>query len=234
MNKLNDNELVTLWNESKDQVDNSKNDFFESKYLKLTCYIEIKKGKIINTRKLNDNDKYISFVNKTIEENTIYSFVIFNMDENLPPEKSRIEKYCLFSSQHLDIIDNIMEYKMNHIVNIINVAIDTKFDSLFNTHFKTMKCKLDKKQLIDVLIKPSVPHKIPSISNILEEIVPNEICVEKEKENCVQQIFKNTQLIKKNVIFNNEKSVILEKSKLNEIFNEQEIIFPKEEIQITD
>lgn len=237
MNKLNDNELVTLWNESKDQVDNSKNDFFESKYLKLTCYIELKKGKIINTRKLNDNDKYISFVNKTIEENTIYSFVIFNMDEDLPPEKSRIEKYCLFLSDHLDIIDNIIEYKMNHIVNVINVAIDSKFDSLFNTHFKTMKCKLDKKQLIDVLIKPSVPHKIPSISNILEEIDQNEIkevCVEKEKENSVQQIFKNTQLIKKNTIFNNEKSIILEKSKLNEIFNEREIVFPKEQIQITD
>lgn len=237
MNKLNDNELITLWNESKDQVDNSKNDIFESKYLKLTCYIELKKGKIINTRKLNDNDKYISFVNKTIEENTIYSFVIFNMDENLPPEKSRIEKYCLFLSDNLDIIDNIIEYKMNHIVNVINVAIDSKFDSLFNTHFKTMKCKLDKKQLIDVLIKPSVPHKIPSISNILEEMDQNEIkevYVEKEKENSVQQIFKNTQLIKKNTIFNNEKSIILEKSKLNEIFNEREIVFPKEQIQITD
>ena len=50
MNKLNDNELLSLWNESKNNVDNSKNDYFESKFLNLTCYIEIKKGKIINTK----------------------------------------------------------------------------------------------------------------------------------------------------------------------------------------
>lgn len=234
MNKLNDNELISLWNESKNQVDNSRNEFFESKYLKLTCYIELKKAKIINTRML-ENNKYISFVLKTIEESVIYSFVIFNMDEELPPEKSRIEKYCLFTCNNLDIIDNIIEYKMNHIVNILNLAIDTKFDSLFNTHFKTMKCKLDKKQLIDVLIKPSVPHSIPSISNIIEEIDEKIVIENKELPKVqVEKIFKNTQLIKTNNVFDNQKSIILEKSKMNEIFNKRELSFPKEEIRIMD
>lgn len=235
MNKLNDNELISLWNESKNQVDNSRNEFFESKYLKLTCYIELKKAKIINTRML-ENNKYISFVLKTIEESVIYSFVIFNMDEELPPEKSRIEKYCLFTCNNLDIIDNIIEYKMNHIVNILNLAIDTKFDSLFNTHFKTMKCKLDKKQLIDVLIKPSVPHSIPSISNIIEEIDEKIVIENKELPKVqVEKIFKNTQLIKtNNNVFDNQKSIILEKSKMNEIFNKRELSFPKEEIRIMD
>ena len=234
MNKLNDNELISVWNESKSMIDNSKNSFFEKKYLNLTCYMELKKAKIINTRML-DNEKYISFVLKTIEGNIIYSFVIFNMDEELPPEKSRIEKYCLFTCNNLDIIDNIIEYKMNHIVNILNLAIDTKFDSLFNTHFKTIKCKLDKKQLIDVLIKPSTPHKIPSISNIIDEIDEIDENVVIEKENKIEKIFKNTELRKaKNNIFNNEKSIILENSKINEIFNKREIIFAKEEIQIID
>lgn len=250
MSKLNDNELLSVWNESKNKVDNSKNDFFEKKFLKLTCFMEIKKSKIINTRLLNDI-KYISFVYKIIEENSIYSFVIFNMDEDLPPEKSRIEKYCLFTSDKLDIIDNIIEYKMNNIVNMLNIAIDKKFDSLFNIHFKTMKCKLDKKQLIDVLIKPSVPHKVPSISNIVESIDEN-IILEEEKENKIEKIFKNTNLNKINTIFDNEKSKIIEKSKLNEILNNQEVIiqpkntnfsemfekieieFPKEEIEIMD
>lgn len=235
MNKLNDNELLSLWNESKNKVNNSKNDYFEKKFLNLTCYIEIKKGIIINTRNIINENKYISLVYKNIEENSIYSFVIFNLDEELPPEKSRIEKYCLFTCQYLDIIDNIIEYKMNNIFNIINLAVDTKFDSLFNSNFKTMKCKLDKKQLIDVLIKPSSPHKIPSISNIIEEINPNQILEKQEKkEDEIEKIFKNTDLKNKNKIFDNEKSIIIEKSKINEIFNERQVIFPKEKIQIID
>lgn len=237
MIKLNDNELLSIWNESKNKINNNKNNYFENKFLNLTCYMELKKGRIINTRNIDDN-KFISFVYKIIEDTSIYTFVIFNMSEDLPPEKSRIEKYCLFTCEYLDIIDNIIEYKMNNIVNTLNIAIDKKFESLFNSHFKTFKCKLDKKQLIDVLIKPSESHKIPSLSKVLEKLPENiqENVKEEviEKNNDVKEIFKNTELIKKNNIFDNEKSIIIEKSKMNEIFHTNNNYVIKEDIKIID
>lgn len=239
MIKLNDNELLSIWNESKNKINNNKNNYFENKFLNLTCYIELKKGKIINTRNIDD-DKFISFVYKIIEDTSIYTFVIFNMSEDLPPEKSRIEKYCLFTCEYLDIIDNIIEYKMNNIVNTLNIAIDKKFESLFNSNFKTFKCKLDKKQLIDVLIKPTESHKIPSLSKVLENLPKNvkeKVEVEEkvtENNNNVNEIFKNTELTKKNNIFDNEKSIIIEKSKMNEIFHINNNYVIKEDIKIID
>lgn len=239
MNKLNDNDLLAVWNESINNINNSKNEYFENKFLKLTCYLEIKKGHIINTRNIDDN-KFISLVEKIIEENTVYTFVIFNLSENLPPEKSRIEKYCLFNCQYMDIIDNIIEYKTNKIIHLLNLAIDNKFESLFNQHFKTIKCKLDKKNLISILVKPDEPHIVPSISDIIKNI-PNNIntatptIITKEQE--IKNIFKNTSISENNNIFNNEKSKIIERSTLNEIYSnieEQNKTFHKEKITIMD
>ena len=76
--KINDNELLCVWNECLHKVDNSNNIFLENKYLKLTHFTDISKSKIINTRRINDN-KYISFVFKFIDNITIYSFIIFNL-----------------------------------------------------------------------------------------------------------------------------------------------------------
>jgi len=238
MNKLNDNELLGVWNESIDKVNNSKNDYFKNKLLNLTSYVEIKKANIINTRNL-ENDKYISFIEKIIEDNTIYSFVIFNLSEDLPPEKSRIEKYCLFTCQYLDIINNIIEYKTNKIMNILNLAIDNKFESLFNQHFKTMKYKLDKKNLIDILIKPNEPLVVPCLSDIIQEL-PKKKNIEPfikkvTEEEEVKNIFRNTGIVENNNVFNQEKSNIIKRSTLNEIFTkieEQNIHFPKEKINI--
>lgn len=239
MNKLNDNDLLGVWNESINKVNNSKNDYLKNKFLNLTSYVEIKKANIINTRNIDD-DKYISFIEKNIDDSIIYSFVIFNLSEDLPPEKSRIEKYCLFTCQYLDIIDNIIQYKTNEIINVLNLAIDTKFESLFNQHFKTIKYKLDKKNLIDILVKPNEPHIVPSISNIIEELphTKNIPLYKKEtEEDKIKHIFKNTCIIKDNNVFNNEKSSIIKRSTLNEIITkieEQNIHFPKEKINIMD
>lgn len=233
MIKLNDNELISIWNESIDNINNSNNEFFQKKYLNLTSYIDIKNGKIINTHELNNN-RFISFIHKNLEQSIIYTFVIFNNSDDLPPEKSPIEKYCLFQCEYFDIFDNIISYKINSYINAINLSIDKKFDSLLNNNFKVMKCKLDKKELVDVVIKPSKPIKIPSISNILSNILPKkkEIVEEEKHDNKISNIFKNTNLISKNEIFNNEESIILEQSNFDNIIMENEIVFPKEEINI--
>ena len=95
---------------------------------------------------------------------------------------------------------------MNNIVNIINLAVDTKFDSLFNSNFKTMKCKLDKKQLIDVLIKPSSPIIFHQLVILYEKMDKKMVLEQVEKEeNIIEDIFKYTDLKNRNKIFDNEK-----------------------------
>ena len=170
MEKLPDNSLLETWNNSRLKNINKYNNIFENKYLKLTNCFEIQNSIIIATRKIDDTH-FISLVNKQLSQEdlsySLYSFVIFNTDPDLPPEKSRISKYCIFTTKLFDSIDTIVNFKLNSILNTLNKCIDEKFYSLFNKNFKTVKYKLGNKQLVDILVKPESQYDIPSISDIM-------------------------------------------------------------------
>ena len=170
MEMLSDNVLLETWNNNSNKNVQKYNTLLETKYLRLTNNMDLQKGVIVSTREIT-SDLLISLVYKRIKEEEfvypIYSFVMFDISASLPPEKSRISKYCIYKSENFDIMETIINYKLNSIMNTINVTIDEKFKSLMNLNFKSIKYKLGNKQLVDILIKPETPEFIPSMSNII-------------------------------------------------------------------
>lgn len=201
MQKLNDNELLDCWNNASFQNNNINNALFENKYLKHTNNIELKNAIVVNSRFLEE-DKFISLVFKKIHENnttfyTIYSLVIFDISLTLPPENSRIVKYCVFKSNSIDIMENIIDFKVKQNINLINSSIDEKFKTIMSTQFKTMKYKFGK-ELVDVMIKPNNIDIVPSLDNIINEI-PYKIY---EKEKYIKKLENDIQ--QKEIILNNK------------------------------
>ena len=170
MEKLNDNVLLETWNNNSNKTTHKYNTLLETKYLKLTNNIDIQNSVVVSTREIN-SDLLISLVYKRIKEEEyvypIYSFIMFDISPFIPPENSRISKYCIYKSENFDIMETIINYKLNSIMNTINVTIDEKFKSMMNLNFKSIKYKLGNKQLVDILIKPESPEMIPSMSSII-------------------------------------------------------------------
>jgi hypothetical protein len=93
--------------------------------------------------------------------------VIFDVSPSLPPENSRIQKYCVIHTELFDILETIINYKLSSITNAINKSIDEKFNYFFNKNFKSIKYKLGNRQLVDILIKPENLPPVPSMSEII-------------------------------------------------------------------
>jgi hypothetical protein len=169
MEKLNDNFLLSAWNGCINKNVSKYNSIFE-KYLSKTNAFDIQGGVIVSSREI-DKHAYISIVYKKIIENdishTIYSFVIFDVSPSLPPENSRIQKYCVIHTELFDILETIINYKLSSITNAINKSIDEKFNYFFNKNFKSIKYKLGNRQLVDILIKPENLPPVPSMSEII-------------------------------------------------------------------
>lgn len=169
MEKLNDNFLLSAWNGCINKNVSKYNSIFE-KYLSKTNAFDIQGGIIVSSREI-DKHNYISIVYKKVIENdishSIYSFVIFDVSPSLPPENSRIQKYCVIHTDLFDILETIINYKLSSITNAINKSIDEKFNYFFNKNFKSIKYKLGNRQLVDILIKPENSAPVPSMSEII-------------------------------------------------------------------
>ena len=93
------NNLLDLWNNSDKQSIIQYNDVITNTYLKYTNIPEIKGGRVVETRSMSPiHPSYIHhliiLVHNTITSGNqnfqIYSLVVFDNDELLSPEKSRI------------------------------------------------------------------------------------------------------------------------------------------------
>jgi hypothetical protein len=212
--KLNDNELVECWNNSSNRNNKSHDSYFEEKFLKLTNKLDIKDGKIVNTREIEENI-YLSLVYKEIIETNcvqkIYSFVMFNMSPSLPPEVSRITKYCLFKSNEIDVLEDIINFRIKQIMESINVAIDEKFKNIFYSNFKTLKHRFGK-ELVDIIVKPPRIEDSPSIKNILDDI-PKIIQEKKNKIELIEYDInkKERELIDRELLISQKEKNIQEK-----------------------
>ena len=222
--KLNDNELVECWNNSSNRNINSNNSHFEKKYLGLTNKLDIKDGKIVNTREI-EKHIYLSLVCKEFTESScehkIYSLVMFNMNPSLAPEISRITKYCLFKSRDIDILEDIINFRVKQTIESINIAIDEKFKHIFNYNFKTVKHRFGK-ELVDIIVKPPRIDDSPSITHIINDM-PKIIQEKKNKIEVIEYKInqRERELLDREILLAqkekriNEKEISLTNNKLN-------------------
>jgi hypothetical protein len=242
MVKVMDNELMELWNNSIEKQDNSKNDTFTHFFLKKTNIIELKNAIVIASRKLSDTE-YIIMTYKNLRESsfsyTLYSLVIINIDPELPIEKSRIIKYCTISESTFDIINIIVNHRVNQIVNVLNKAIDDKFEALMNNNFNILRYRLGKSEIHNILVKPdrstfdvpslsSLMSGYSSIPNVIQEVqfTPVETQEVVNPVICTKKLYENLNIIK-----NENVNVIKEDDlfKINYV-EEPVVIEPKKEI----
>lgn len=175
MVKVPDNELLAMWKNVDNQIDNSNNEIFANYYLRKTNILELRNANVVSSRKLND-EEYIIMTHKQIKNETlthiIYSLVIINIDENFPLEKSRIIKHCNISEEFFDIVNTILNHKMNQMVNLLNKAIDEKFETLMNNNFNIFRYRIGKSNIQNILVKPDrTGFDVPSLSSIMNNFV---------------------------------------------------------------
>jgi hypothetical protein len=175
MVKVPDNELLAMWKNVDNQIDNSNNEIFANYYLRKTNILELRNANVVSSRKLND-EEFIIMTHKQIKNETlthiIYSLVIINIDENFPLEKSRIIKHCNISEEFFDIVNTILNHKMNQIVNLLNKAIDEKFETLMNNNFNIFRYRIGKSNIQNILVKPDrAGFDVPSLSSIMNNFV---------------------------------------------------------------
>ena len=214
MEKLNDNKLLECWNMSSLE-NNSMNEIFENTYLRYTNCFELKSSSVISTRVIGENEKkMISIVYKKFDKTTIpiYSLVVFDISEDLPPEKSRIAKYCQYKNNNFDMLETIINYRTNQLIQMLNISIDEKFRSLVNHNFKSIKHKLaGNKELVDILIKPETLD-LPPMNNILSELP--QILYNKKK---AIESFKNQLLEEETILKRRANMITAPQSKQKEL-----------------
>ena len=170
MEKLKDNELLDIWTNLNFKQNDSENDYL-TQYLINTMQIDIKNGIVISSRQMAEPNMYISMVSKVfpLEQIHLYSLVIFDHSPILPNEKSRIRQYCNINNSVCDIAMTIMNDKINKLVNVLNIAIDKKFEMLTNNNFNTIRHNVGR-EMKDLLVLPKQKHVIPSLSDILNQM----------------------------------------------------------------
>jgi hypothetical protein len=173
MVKVPDNELLPMWKKSKSKEDNSYNDSFSFNYFAKTNILELKNCIIVSSRRLN-NEEYISMTYKNLKDkdysHIMYCLVILNIDNNYPPEKSRICSYCTISDDIFDFVNTIVTYKTNQMLNLLNKAIDEKFTHLMNHNFNVLRYRIGKSDIQNILVKPDrAGFNIPSLSSIMSD-----------------------------------------------------------------
>lgn len=151
MQKLSDNELVECWSNCPSNTADDKNNQLEKLYLATTNAYELQDGCIIESRYINDN-MVISLVHKEVSPHVIYTLVIFDLSPDLPPEKSRIAKYCLYKNEIFNIMRPIMTWQILQMAKALEDSISKKFDRMMLEDFHTVKHRMGG-QLVDVVIK---------------------------------------------------------------------------------
>jgi len=174
MVKLPDNELLSMWKTAKSREDNSYNDSFSYNYFSRTNILELKHATVVSSRRLS-SEEYITMTYKNLKEKNyshiLYCLVVVNVDNDYPPEKSRICSYCSISDEMFDFVNTIVTYKTNQMLNLLNKAIDEKFTYLMNHNFNVLRYRIGKSEVQNILVKPDrVGFNIPSLSSIMSNM----------------------------------------------------------------
>lgn len=174
MVKLPDNELLSMWKTAKSREDNSYNDSFSYNYFSRTNILELKHATVVSSRRLS-SEEYITMTYKNLKEKNyshiLYCLVVVNVDNDYPPEKSRICSYCSISDEMFDFVNTIVTYKTNQMLNLLNKAIDEKFTHLMNHNFNVLRYRIGKSEVQNILVKPDrVGFNIPSLSSIMSNM----------------------------------------------------------------
>jgi hypothetical protein len=246
MVKVADNELLPLWKSVNNCMDNSKNDTFTFFYLQKTNILELKNAVVISSRKLNDSE-YIIMSYKNLKEDNfshiIYSLVIINIEPTLPIEKSRIIKYCTISEDIFDLVNTILNHKVNQMLNLLNRAIDEKFTHLMNNNFNILRYRLGKSEIQNILVKPERSgFDVPSLSSIMsqythehnettQEYIPEPIIEKKNPIIQTDKLYENLTIIKEDDLFKITYHTEEEEPyKPEELISEKKIVIPEKKV----
>nr|QFG73583.1 MAG: hypothetical protein [Megaviridae environmental sample] len=141
--------------------------------LKLISNIEISNASITNAKKL-DSSMYIVTTNKQIIDTYQYGiscYVLLNASE---PTDAQIIEFSIMQNDNNDLINSIVNYKLQNITNTLNTLIDLKIQSLANTNIGIMHWGFNKHSIYPFMVKP--PKKpilsLNDIDTILKDNAP--------------------------------------------------------------
>lgn len=169
--KVIDNELCPLWSQGTETNDIQLYTATE-KLLLTTKVHQLRNAEIVAMRKLL-SDEFVILVQKSFtDEPSIYSLFVCRV--SLVNRSVDVVKYCTISNDVIEVNYTILKHKVLEMVDVINEAIDKKFNALLSNYFYTVQVPINKDHMASLLASKNSNIKAPSLFEYVNSLSKHE------------------------------------------------------------